>query len=444
MRSKALIYLSIALIFTIFISIACSFSLDTSRLLATPTAQVTEKSQKTPQATQAAGSTVKTSPAPDTPTDAISQTQADPTSQPTPRPTPASLDELFKPFWQAWKVLHEQFYGQLDDYKLMEGAIRGMMEAAGDKHTSYMAPSEFQAMNAQLQGEQYEGIGAWVDTTQEFLTIISPMPGSPAETAGLKPGDRIVAVDGNDMTGVNAELVRQKVLGPRGSKIRLTILRKGVDKPFDVEVERRSITPPSIEYRMLDSKVAYIHLFTFGDKTTDELHTAISELLPQKPVGLILDLRNNGGGYLDTAVGVGSEFIKKGNVILYEEYGDGEKNTFKALSGGLATEIPMVVLINEGTASASEIVSGAIQDYGRGQLIGVKSYGKGSVQMVTTLDNGEGGIRVTIAHWLTPKERQINEIGLQPDIEVKISDEDIQAGKDPQLDKAIEVLTTAK
>jgi carboxyl-terminal processing protease len=190
---------------------------------------------------------------------------------------------------------------------------------------------------------------------------------------------------------------------------------------------------------MLDNGIGYIQITTFGDNTTSELRAALKDLLAQNPKGLVIDLRNNGGGYLQTAVEVASEFIPKG-VVLYEQYGDGTRNTYDVSPGGQATEIPLVVLINEGTASASEIVSGAIQDYGRGKLVGVTSYGKGSVQNWVPLSDNEGAVRVTIAKWLTPKERSISNVGLTPDVTVEITDADLQAGLDPQLDKAVQVL----
>lgn len=355
--------------------------------------------------------------------------------------TPEDLDELFQPFWQAWEVVHEQYVDQpLDDEAMMRGAIDGMLGALDDQHTSYMPPEQLELANLQLSGEEeYEGIGAWVDPRREYLTIVSPMPGSPAEKAGLRPGDQIIAVDGEDMTGVDGELVRQEVIGPEGTTVRLTILREGVS-PFDVTVERASINVPTVEYRMLEDGIAYIRLYTFGDPTVPELRKALQQQLQDDPSGLILDLRGNAGGFLNTAVDVASQFIADG-IILYEEYGDRSPTTYEAKPGGLATEIPIVVLINAGSASASEIVAGAIQDHERGILVGETSFGKGSVQTWTTLVNNQGGIRVTIARWLTPSGDTIHEVGLEPDVVVEFTEEDFDEGTDPQLDKAIELLT---
>lgn len=353
--------------------------------------------------------------------------------------TPDELDYLFQPFWEAWNIVHDEYVNQpVDDVLLTQGAIRGMMDALGDDHSSYMDPKTFEDANAGLAGE-YEGIGAWVDTTTDFLTIISPIPDSPADRAGMAPGDKIIAIDGEDVTGIDPELVRQRVLGPAGSTVVLTVAREGETVPLDFTIKREKIIVKSATGEMLEDGIGYIQITTFGDKTTRELRAALEEIMAQEPKGLIIDLRFNGGGFLHTSVEVASEFISEG-VILYEQYGDGERTTYMAQKDGQATEVPLVVIINEGTASASEIVAGAIQDYGRGKLVGVPSFGKGSVQNWVPLSNSQGAVRVTIAKWLTPNERTIHGEGLTPDFEIDITDEERQNNLDPQLDKAIEVL----
>jgi carboxyl-terminal processing protease len=353
---------------------------------------------------------------------------------------PQGVDELFVPFWQAWKIVHEQYVDQpVDDIALMRGAISGMLEALGDQHTSYLNPEEYTRSNSMLQGDGYEGIGAWVDTTGEYLRITSPMPGSPAEKAGLKPGDIILEVDGEDMTGIDGELVRQRMLGPAGTVVTLTIRREGVTEPIVAEVVRADIIVPSVSGEMLESNIAYVQLRTFGAGTTRDLRRTLESLLAQDPKGLILDVRSNGGGYLDTAIEVTSEFIGDG-VVMVEERGDGTETIYESRPGGLATDISLVVLVNEGSASASEILAGAIQDRDRGTLIGMTTFGKGSVQGYTLLENEQGAIRVTVARWLTPLRRQIHEVGLEPDVQVEISDADLQAGNDPQLEAAVNLL----
>jgi carboxyl-terminal processing protease len=355
--------------------------------------------------------------------------------------TPAEFQALFAPFWEAWNLVHENYVDQpVDDLALMRGAINGMMNALGDQHSSYMDPKNFAEANSSLAGE-YEGIGAFVDTTTEYLTITSPMPGSPAESAGLLSGDQVVAIDGEDMSGVEAEVARSKVIGPADTIVHLTILREGEADLLEFDVKRAKITMKSATGKMLENDIAYIQITTFGDKTTPELLAALTDLMAQNPKGIILDLRNNGGGYLQTSVEVASQFIGDG-VVLYEQYGDGTRTTYDVIPGGMATDpiIPMVVLINEGSASASEIVAGALQDTGRAQLVGVTSYGKGSVQNWIPLSGENGAVRITIAKWLTPNENTIHEIGLTPDFTAERTEEDYKANLDPQLDKAVEVL----
>jgi carboxyl-terminal processing protease len=354
--------------------------------------------------------------------------------------TPEDLQTLFAPFWDAWNIVHEQYVDRdaIDDEKLMQGAIRGMMDALGDEQTFYMEPQVYESETSSLQGS-YEGIGAYVDTDGEYLTIVSPIEGSPAEQAGLLPGDRVVAIDGEDMTGVTPEEARLKVLGPDGTTVTLTIAREGEPEPLKFTITRAQISIRSAEGKMLQNEIAYIDINTFGDQTTRELNDTLEFLLQQNPKGIIIDLRNNPGGYLTTAVEVSSEFIDDG-VILYEEYGDGRRDQHEALGNGRVTDLPIVVLINEGSASASEILAGALQDYGRAKLVGVQSYGKGSVQNWVPLSNNQGAARVTIAKWLTPNERAIDHIGLTPDVIVETTTEDFASEQDPQLDVAMETL----
>ncbi len=353
--------------------------------------------------------------------------------------TPQDLQTLFKPFWEAWQIIHREYVDQpVDNTKLMEGAINGMMQSLGDAHSTYMDPTTYKEANSQLAGS-YEGIGAIVDTTGSALTLVSMFPGSPAEKAGLESGDQVIGVDRQSMTGINPELVRQKVIGPAGTTVHLTIARKGESAPLEFDVTRSKIEVPSASGKMLDNGIAYVQISTFGDNTTKELTAALKTLMAQNPKGLILDLRDNGGGYLQTAVEVVSQFQDSGTV-LYEQTGDGTKKAYSIIPGGMATKIPMVVLINEGTASASEITAGALQDYGRAKLAGVVSYGKGSVQNWVPLSNNQGAVRVTVARWLTPKDRQIDKKGLTPDFTVQRTADDIKAGRDPQLDVATQAL----
>jgi len=269
------------------------------------------------------------------------------------------------------------------------------------------------------------------------------MEGSPAEAAGLKSGDLIIAVDGEDMLGVDPSLVLRDVLGPAGSTVVLTIEREGLDEPFDVSIVREKIVIPLVTSKMLDNNIAYLQIIQFGDKTEADVKSHLRELLKNDPTGLVLDLRNNPGGYLETAIGVTSQFISNG-VIMYEVHGTGEEVTFTARSNGLATDIPLVVLVNEGSASASEITAGAIQDRGRGKLVGATTFGKGTVQSWSTLVDEQGAVKITIARWLTPNRTQIHGVGLTPDYIVELTEADAEAKLDPQLDRAVELLLSGE
>lgn len=353
--------------------------------------------------------------------------------------TSGDTDELFVPFWEAWNLVEQYYVEQpVDEEKMMQGAIRGMLDALGDPHTSYLDPIQHDTLNASLEG--YDGIGAYVSTEGELLTVIEPIKGSPAEAVDLRPGDEIFAIDGEEMTGVLPEIARQKVLGEAGTTVILTIIREGVEQPFDVEITRAHIIIPSVEAEMLEDQIAYVSLSVFSDTSASDLQTAIDELLAQNPEGLILDLRNNSGGYLDSAIDVVSLFISDG-VAAYEEYGDGTRTTHEVTGKAIATDIPMVVLVNEWSASASEIVTGALQDRDRALVVGAVTFGKGTVQSWIPLSNQQGAIRVTVARWLTPDGTNVNEIGITPDYEVEYTEEEMLAGSDPQLEKAIELLT---
>jgi carboxyl-terminal processing protease len=354
--------------------------------------------------------------------------------------SPTQQQSSFAPFWEAWDLVHKQYVDQpVDDTKLMQGAIRGMLQSLGDPHTSYMTPEEYAIATTDLSGE-LEGIGAYVEGAGDYLRIVSPFPGSPAEKAGLQPRDLIVKVDGTDVGGMGEAQIISLVRGPAGSTVHLTIQRESSAALLEFDVVRAKITLPSVESKMLDGNVAYVKLNDFGEKTPGELTEALRTVMAQKPVGMVLDLRGNPGGYVDTAIMVASQFIPTG-VIMRERYSDGTEKSLDASPGGQATDIPLVVLVNKGSASASEIVAGAIQDYARGKVLGETSYGKGSEQRLTPLQNNSGVARITVAHWLTPKGRTIQKIGITPDVPVPLTADDATAKRDPQLDAAVKLLT---
>jgi carboxyl-terminal processing protease len=362
-----------------------------------------------------------------------------PATQPATGGTPAGLADTFAPFWEAWDLVHENYVDQpVDDRALMYGAIKGMVQALGDPHTGYSTPAESKILFSDASGE-LEGIGAEVSSKGDAVEIISPLPGSPAEAAGILPGDLIVGVDGEDTTGQDLFTVITKVRGPAGTVVHLSILRVGEPEPLEFEITRAKIIIPSVESKMLQDGIGYVKINSFGENTADELQEQLEALMAQKPNGLVLDLRGNPGGYRDAAIDVASQFIGDG-LIMIQRYGDGREEKFEAGQGGLATEIPLVVLINKGSASASEIVAGAIQDYGRGQILGEQSYGKGTVQIWPKLSNNQGSVRITIARWLTPEGHSIDKEGIAPDITIELTPTDRDARRDPQLDAAVNLL----
>lgn len=350
------------------------------------------------------------------------------------------LKELFEPFFQAWSIVHDQFLNQpVDNVKMMQGAIRGLMDSLDDPYTAYMDPEEYRTQNTPLQGE-YTGIGAWVDTTGEYLVILSPMPDSPSEKVGIEPGDKVVEVDGEDVTGFDPVIVLEKILGPAGTSVNITIEREGEPEFLHFEVERAVIPIPSVESELLEEELGYIRLYTFGAISAEEFQQALSELINQGAAGIILDLRNNTGGFVDTAIEIISEFIPEG-IVMIEEWADGTTDEYKATGDPMQPEIPLVVLVNNGSASASEIVAGALQDYDRAELVGTQTFGKGLIQNWIPLIGENGAVRVTTARWLTPDGRQIQDNGLTPDFIAEITESDIENEFDTQLERAKEVLS---
>lgn len=354
--------------------------------------------------------------------------------------TPQDEQEAFKVFWEAWQTLKFEYYGaDLPDAKnLAYNAIRGVIFGLEDQFTSFVTPSSAKLIEEDSTGS-FSGIGAVVQLNkQRVLQISRVYPGSPAEKAGLKAGDLIIEVDGQSIIGDDLSAQVAKVRGSAGSVAKLTIVR-GEDKPFVAEVTRAKIDIKLVESRMIGD-VAYVVLSKFDSTTTaQQLNDTLAPLLADNPQGLIFDLRGNPGGFLDQAIAVADIFLNEG-VVLYERRKDGTETVFRSDNGGIAQDIPLVVLINGGSASAAEIVAGAIQDRGRGKLIGEKSFGKGSVQQINRLSDGSQ-LRVTIAHWFTPDNRGIHGNGLEPDMTVAASGD---PKLDPQLDRAVEFLTTGK
>ncbi len=348
----------------------------------------------------------------------------------------------FATFWEALHLLYQDFYGKLPEaQEATYHAIQGIVNELGDPNTSFLTPKEADFFRTALQGS-FEGIGARVewDEEEDTLRISEPFENQPAWQAGLRRGDLVMAVDGESLKGSNLNEAVGKIRGPKGTKVVLTIVREGVAEPFAVEVVRDRIETPTIATDTLgkEKNIAYVKLTTFNQNAGQLVHQAVEDALKREPAALIFDLRGNTGGLLREAVKVANVFIDNSTVLL-ERFSDGRLETYETTTGAVAKEIPMLVLVNEGSASASEIVAGALQDTKRARLLGVTTYGKGSVQLPHTLSDGSI-MRVTIAHWFTPNDRTIDGTGLSPDVIVELTDDDRNQGADPQLTAAVELL----
>jgi carboxyl-terminal processing protease len=345
----------------------------------------------------------------------------------------------FGVFWEAWNLVDEHFYGDSSDETTRTyGAIQGSLRALEDPYTVFIEPQERDREEEQLRGS-FGGIGAYVERVGDGRVLLTPMPDRPAAKAGILDGDELIAVDGTPITpDMPFDDVLALVRGEVGDVVRLTVRREGSAEPLTFEVERAEIVTPSVSWELLPDGIGYIRLTIFGERTSDELEDAISELRDQGANRYIVDLRDNGGGLLPVAIDVASQFLSDG-VVMYERKSDGEEKPFPVQDHGLALEEPLVVLVNGSTASASEIVAGAIQDYHRGKLVGTKTYGKASVQLVFELSDGSS-LHVTNARWLTPSRYEIEGAGLKPDVEVEFTELDRQENRDPQLDQAIAVV----
>jgi carboxyl-terminal processing protease len=343
--------------------------------------------------------------------------------------------------WEAWGYVQQDFYKTpLDQAAMVNGSIAGMVQSLGDPHTAFVDAKRAAISSTDLEGS-FEGIGAHVEMREGRLTIVAPIKGTPADRAGLLPNDIILQVDDTIIQNMDVSEAIRLIRGPKGTKVRL-LVQRAKQSAFVVEITRNTIRTPFVEAKMIEgTTIAYLRLNEFGGTAPEEMRAALQDLMAQKPTGLILDLRRDPGGYLSVAVDVASQFLKGGQVVLIEKDKNGVSQEFKARNGGQATDVRMVLLVDGGSASASEIVAGALKDHKRATLIGVKTYGKGSVQNVHALSD-KSELRVTIAHFFSPLGNAIDDVGVTPDIEVRNTDDDIAAKRDRQLDQAIEFLKT--
>lgn len=345
----------------------------------------------------------------------------------------------FSTFWRAWDILNEKYDGKIDWNKAVYGAIRGMTESIGDPYTSFMDSTEAKELDNELSGVIY-GIGAEIGYRDNKITIIAPIDDSPAKKAGLKSGDVVLQINNDRTENMSVDEAVSKIRGAENTLVKLVIERAGAKKEY--EITRAKVVVKSIKSEIKKDNIGYVSLSRFDENTTEDLRAVLEGYKAKGIKKIILDLRDNPGGYLDESVTVASEFIESGIIVTEKKDSIfGKKNDFKATGNGKMTDsdIKLVVLTNKGSASASEIVAGAIKDHKRGTLIGEKTFGKGSVQEIETLGKG-AKMRITVAHWYTPGGKNISKEGISPDIEVTMTEDDYNKGKDPQLDRALEFL----
>jgi len=351
-----------------------------------------------------------------------------------------SRDVDFDLFWKVWDLVKKNYVKQpVKETKLFYSSLAGIVAGLEDPYSVFLDPETAQKFSQELLG-RFEGIGAEIGIKKNQLMIIAPLSDTPAERVGLRPKDKILAIDGKDTRGMPLDMAVNLIRGKKGTKVVLTIMRQGFEKPQDFEIIRGVIKIQTVKWEMLENNIAYIKISHFNSKTEKEFRKAVDEVLKNRPRALILDLRNNPGGYLSVAVDVANYWVSKGKVVVYERFSDNRKLAYKNNQGkNILANLRTIVLVNEGSASASEIVAGALQDYNLATILGEKTFGKGSVQELNNLPDGSA-VKLTIAYWLTPQEHIIEEEGISPDVEVELTLEDYNNDRDPQLEKALELL----
>jgi len=354
---------------------------------------------------------------------------------------PEEID--FSLFWEVYHRLQEKFVdkGKFDIQKMIYGAISGMVKSLGDPYTVFFPPEETKRFEEDVKGV-FEGVGMEIGIKKGQLQVIAPLEGTPAQKAGLRSGDKILKINDTETSDLTIDEAVNLIRGPKGTEVTLTIFREEWKKTKEIKLMRDVIEVPSLkrEIKEIDGqKIAYIQLYQFSENASFDFRKAAIEILTSPAQKIILDLRNNPGGYLEVAQDITGWFLEKGKIVVLEDFGQGNKQEYKAQGPGTFSDYKIVVLINQGSASASEILAGALRDNRGILLIGEKSFGKGSVQELEKLKEGSS-LKITVAKWLTPKGQLITDVGLEPDIKVEMTEEDYEQDRDPQLDKAIEII----
>jgi len=354
---------------------------------------------------------------------------------------PEEID--FSLFWEVYHKLQEKFVdkGKFDIQKMIYGAISGMVKSLGDPYTVFFPPEETKRFEEDVKGV-FEGVGMEIGIKKGQLQVIAPLEGTPAQKAGLRSGDKILKINDTETSDLTIDEAVDLIRGPKGTEVTLTIFREEWKKTKEIKLMRDVIEVPSLkrEIKEIDGqKIAYIQLYQFSENASFDFRKAAIEILTSPAQKIILDLRNNPGGYLEVAQDITGWFLEKGKIVVIEDFGQGNEQEYKAQGPGTFSDYKVVILINQGSASASEILAGALRDNRGILLIGEKSFGKGSVQELEKLKEGSS-LKITVAKWLTPKGQLITDVGLEPDIKVEMTEEDYEQDRDPQLDKAIEII----
>ena len=353
-------------------------------------------------------------------------------------------DVSFNLFWEVWNKIQNNYIDRpIGETKLLYGALNGVVASLKDPYSIFLEPEPAKEFSNDLSGK-FEGIGAEIGMRDGILTIISPLPESPAEKAGLRAKDRVTQIDGVTTENMSLNEAVLNIRGEKGTTVNLKIYREADNKFHDIPIMRDTIKIVSVTWEMKEDNIAYIKVTNFNQDTDSRFRAAANELLLKNPKGIILDLRSNPGGYLDRAVDMASYWLDAGQTVVKEEFANAlENKSYSAHNETLFKGYPTVVLVNGGSASGSEIVAGALQDHGVATLVGETTFGKGSVQSLEDLSDGSA-LKLTIARWLTPNGRQINVTGIEPNEVVELTEEDYKEGRDPQLDKALEILTNSE